>query len=169
MLNILAQVSQKDKAGFVEKFKQIWLQPDRESAIHYAHKLIAYYEARYPEAMSVLDEGLEDSLQCSAFPEINARKIALTNSLERYFQALIRISDCSARTLWNTKRIGRQDDIIFQRLRLQNSGLCSLRQHKGRKAPMTSLQPNREHHLTQYNSMIKNAIDNTRVIFWSKK
>src|SRR5574344_792029 len=35
MRNILARVSQKDKLIFASKLKQIWMQPDRESAISY--------------------------------------------------------------------------------------------------------------------------------------
>ncbi len=61
MRNILARVSHKDKAAFGQKLKAIWLQPDRDSAIRYAHEIIEEYAARYPEAISVLEEGLEVS------------------------------------------------------------------------------------------------------------
>ncbi len=83
MRNILARVSHKDKAAFGQKLKAIWLQPDRDSAIRYAHEIIEEYAARYPEAISVLEEGLEDSLQFYAFGELDARKISSTNSIER--------------------------------------------------------------------------------------
>ena len=83
MRNILARVSQKDKVAFGQKLKAIWLQPDRDSTIRYVHEIIEEYAARYPEAIRVLEEGLEDSLQFYAFGELDARKISSTNSIER--------------------------------------------------------------------------------------
>ena len=41
------------------------------------------YELQYPQAISLLEEGLEESLQFFSFPEIDARKISSTNLLER--------------------------------------------------------------------------------------
>lgn len=83
MRNILAKVSQKDKRVFAGHLKQIWLQPDRKSAIMYAQQIVEQYGEKYPEAMDILEDGLEDSLQYYAFPEIDSRKIASTNTLER--------------------------------------------------------------------------------------
>jgi len=83
MRNILAHVPAKGKAAFAEKLKQIWLQPDIESAKAYANRLMDTYESQYPEAIEVLETGLEDSLQFYAFERIDARKISSTNILER--------------------------------------------------------------------------------------
>ena len=83
MRNILAYISGKDKKSFAEKLKQIWLQPDYDSAKKYAHALMDEYEAKYSQAISTLEEGLEESLQFFSFPAIDARKIASTNLLER--------------------------------------------------------------------------------------
>jgi transposase-like protein len=66
-----------------EKLKQIWQQPDRRSAEKLARLIIEEYESRYPEAMSCLEEGLEDSLQFYNFPEVDKRRISSTNVLER--------------------------------------------------------------------------------------
>lgn len=63
MRNILAHVPAKGKAIFAEKLKQIWLQPDYESAKSYAYALMDTYEKQYPEAIKTLEDGLEDSLQ----------------------------------------------------------------------------------------------------------
>lgn len=41
------------------------------------------YSERFPKAIEVLEEGLEDSLQYYEFPEIDSRKISSTNILER--------------------------------------------------------------------------------------
>jgi len=83
MRNILAHISGRDKKAFAEKLKQIWLQPDYDSAKKYANTLMNDYEAKYPQAISTLDEGLEESLQFFSFREIDARKISSTNLLER--------------------------------------------------------------------------------------
>jgi len=83
MRNILGRVSHRDKKAFSEKLKQIWVQPDRKSAVRTARIFIAEYRQRYPEAIAVLAEGLEDSLQFYAFPEMDPRKISSTNVLER--------------------------------------------------------------------------------------
>jgi len=45
MRNILAHVPEKGKAVFSEKLKQIWLQPDKESAKLYANSLMDAYES----------------------------------------------------------------------------------------------------------------------------
>ena len=83
MRNILAYISGRDKKYFAEKLKQIWLQPDYESARKYARSLMDEYELRYPTAVETLEEGLEDSLQFFNFKEIDNRKISSTNILER--------------------------------------------------------------------------------------
>lgn len=83
MRNILVHVPAKGKAVFAEKLKQIWLQPDKESAKFYANSLMDDYENQYPDAINVLEAGLEDSLQFYAFQRIDHRKISSTNILER--------------------------------------------------------------------------------------
>ncbi|HWQ89486.1 MAG TPA: IS256 family transposase [Desulfitobacteriaceae bacterium] len=83
MRNILAHLPAKGKAVFAEKLKQIWLQPDLESAKAYANSLMDSYEAQYPAAVDVLETGLEDSLQFYNFKQIDHRKISSTNMLER--------------------------------------------------------------------------------------
>ncbi len=83
MRNILAHIPAKGKAVFAEKLKQIWLQPDLDSAKTYARMLIESFEQQYPEAIEVLESGLEDSLQFYCFEQIDSRKISSTNMLER--------------------------------------------------------------------------------------
>jgi putative transposase len=83
MRNILAHVGHRDKAVFAAKLKQIWLQPNKELAEQYGEQIIQEYEGRYPEAINVLEEGLEDSLQFYSLDTFDARKISSTNVLER--------------------------------------------------------------------------------------
>jgi putative transposase len=73
----------KSKSEFAKKLKQIWLQPDIESAKAYANSIMDTYEHQYPTAIEVLEQGLEDSLQFYVFKRIDHRKISSTNILER--------------------------------------------------------------------------------------
>lgn len=83
MRNILAYVSPKEKEKFAAKLKQIWLQENKEAALAIAHLLIEEYRKRFPEAIEKLEMGLEDSLQFYHFEQIDKRRIASTNTLER--------------------------------------------------------------------------------------
>jgi len=83
MRNILAHVPAKEKESFAVGLKQIWQQPDAKSARAYAEQVIQEYAGRFPKAVEILENGLEDSLQYYEFPEIDSRKISSTNILER--------------------------------------------------------------------------------------
>ena len=83
MRNIQAYVSSKAKESFGAKLKQIWLQRTKEEAQATAAQVIAEFKARFPEAIEVLEMGLEDSLQFYHFPQIDKRKASSTNTLER--------------------------------------------------------------------------------------
>jgi len=67
MRNILVRIPHKEKKRFAERLKQIWLQPDKQSALSLASLLIKDYEKRFPEAVKCLEEGLEDSLSFMSF------------------------------------------------------------------------------------------------------
>lgn len=83
MRNILTHVPQKEKEPFAAQLKEIWLAPSAEMARQRAQNLISQYEKRFPKAVMVLEDGLDDSLAFYAFPELDARKISSTNMLER--------------------------------------------------------------------------------------
>ncbi len=79
MRNILAKVSPKQKKTVAQRLTQIWQQPNLTIARRYAEELMD----EYAEAMTLLEEGLEDSLQYYGFRHFDARKISSTNVLER--------------------------------------------------------------------------------------
>jgi len=83
MRNILAYVSPKSKALFSDRLKQIWLQKTYEDAQKQSKLFTEEYQSLYPEAISCLEEGLEDSLQFFHFDFIDHRRISSTNVLER--------------------------------------------------------------------------------------
>ncbi len=91
----MARVPHREKKRFTEKLKQIWLQPDKESALKVAELGCKEYEKRFPQAIRCLEEGLEDSLQFYDFPEIDKRKISSTNVVER----IIREIRCRSRVI----------------------------------------------------------------------
>jgi len=90
MRNILVHIPHKEKESFAAKLKQIWYQPDQESAKRVALLVIQEYQDRFPQAIALLEEGLEDSLQFLAFPHLDQRKISSTNSLERIHKEIRR-------------------------------------------------------------------------------
>jgi transposase-like protein len=92
MRNILAHVGHREKGQFAAKLKQIWLQPDRESALKIAELFVEEYQERFPEAIETLREGLEESLQFYGFEEFDPRKIASTNMQERLHKEVRRRS-----------------------------------------------------------------------------
>ena len=83
MRNILAHIPHKDKESFAAQLKQIWMAPTVEEAHQRAEQLVHKYEKRFPEAIQILENGLEDSLQFFCFSKLDARKISSTNMLER--------------------------------------------------------------------------------------
>lgn len=83
MRNIMAHIPSRDKEFFASRLKQIWLQPDYQTAMTCAEALMDEYEGQYPATIQVLEAGLEDSLQFYHFHQIDHRKISSTNMLER--------------------------------------------------------------------------------------
>ncbi len=92
MRNILSRVPARDKKRFAAKLKQIWLQPDRKSALRLARLFIAEFRQNHPEAVETLREGLEDSLQFYAFEEFDSKKISSTNMQENLHKQIRRRS-----------------------------------------------------------------------------
>ena len=83
MRNILAHVTHREKKAFASKLKTIWLQPSKESAVQVARTLIEQYRDRFPQAIEILEEGLEDALQFLSFSCFDHRKVSSTNIQER--------------------------------------------------------------------------------------
>jgi putative transposase len=83
MRNILVKIPHRNKESFAAELKQIWLAPDAVTARKRSDALTEEYEKRFPEAIKILELGLEDSLQFFSFPALDSRKIASSNMLER--------------------------------------------------------------------------------------
>jgi putative transposase len=83
MRNLLAHITKNDKERVALKLKQIWKQPDMASAEKYSEMFISEFEKRFPTAIDILENGLEDYLHYYHFSCFDARKISSTNILER--------------------------------------------------------------------------------------
>lgn len=83
MRNILAHVPHRLKERFAARLKSIWLQECKEDALQIAQMIVDEFGKKFPEAIEVLQNGLEDSLQFYHFPNIDKRRISSTNILER--------------------------------------------------------------------------------------
>jgi putative transposase len=92
MRNILARIPHRDKKRFAEQLKQIWLQPDKRSALSVATIIIHEYEKRFSEAIKYLEDGLEDSLPFYEFLQIDKRRISSTNVVEQIIREIRRRS-----------------------------------------------------------------------------
>lgn len=62
-----------------KNLKNIWTQQTREAALITARAFIEEYVTWFLEAIEVLQDGLEDSLQYYAFDRFDFRKISSTN------------------------------------------------------------------------------------------
>lgn len=79
----MAHIPQKSKNDFAKHLKEIWLAPDIETAKKRADSLCEQYEKRYPSAINILENGLEESLTFYSFPQLDSRKISSSNMIER--------------------------------------------------------------------------------------
>lgn len=79
----LSHIPRREKEFFASRLKQVWLQPNYQTAVSYAENLMDEYEDKYPAAIQTLEGGLEDSLQFFHFKQVDHRKISSTNMLER--------------------------------------------------------------------------------------
>lgn len=83
MRNILVHIPKRDKETFAGLLKLIWQAPNKEAAKKQAEQLAARYGEKYPKAIDILEEGLEDSLIFFDFPSLDSRKISSNNMIER--------------------------------------------------------------------------------------
>lgn len=63
--------------------KRIWPAPSAELARQRAEQLAEQYRKRFPKAIELLEDGLEDSPAFYAFADLDTRKTSSTNMLER--------------------------------------------------------------------------------------
>lgn len=83
MRNILARVPHKQKEMIGKQLSHIFNQVNYSHAKQTAKEVIAKFSSQFPDAMDVLDDGLEDALQFFHFEELPFGRTSSTNHLER--------------------------------------------------------------------------------------
>ena len=83
MRNILVNIPHHAKEAFASELKEIWTAPTEEDARRRAERLTEKYDGRFPKAVRILEEGLDDSLAFYGLEDVDPRKISSTNMLER--------------------------------------------------------------------------------------
>ena len=83
MRNITSSIPKKSLKEFLEKLKKIWEAKDIESSRKIKNAFVEEYKDRFPKAISILEEGYEDSVQYYRFDKVDPKKISSTNTLER--------------------------------------------------------------------------------------
>ncbi len=82
MRNVLAHVSQKNKAAVGADLSSIFAQPTRELAERRAADVVVTNRRSSARAMQILEDGIPDALSYLAFPRPHSRKLASTNPIE---------------------------------------------------------------------------------------
>ncbi len=83
MRNILIHVSKCNKQNFAGQLKLICQAPNKAIARKQVKELTERYGDKYPKAIEILEEGLEDSLIFFDFPSLDSRKVSSNNMIER--------------------------------------------------------------------------------------
>lgn len=81
--NVLVQISKKSQTEVSEAMKAVFVQRDEASARAKAAEVIQKFQRRFPKAMEILEEGLDDVLSFLHYPGPHRTRISSTNPLER--------------------------------------------------------------------------------------
>lgn len=90
--NARGKVTRKHQAALTADLKAIYASPDGEWALSLVQEVIERWATTHPRVAQWLEDGIEHTLACFAFPETHRRRIRSTNGLERFNQELKRRS-----------------------------------------------------------------------------
>ena len=88
--NVLDKVRNRDKAWVKGRLDDIFLAPDKQTALGRLQQLVADLAGKYPGLAELLETECEDALACLNFPAQHRRRIRTTNGLERFNQEIKR-------------------------------------------------------------------------------
>lgn len=83
MRNVLAHISQGDKAMVAAAIRTIFAQPNRQAASQQLAEVVQAMRPRWPKAAALLEQAEDDVLAYMAFPREHWSRIYSTNPLER--------------------------------------------------------------------------------------
>src|SRR5690606_30778809 len=84
--------ARKHQAALTADLKAIYASPDGEWALSLVQEVIERWATTHPKVAEWLEDGIEHTLACFAFPETHRRRIRSTNGIERFNQELKRRS-----------------------------------------------------------------------------
>jgi len=88
--NLLAQVSRSQRRALADDLRGVFAAGTRTQALAAAEEAAARWRPTHPAVATRLEEDLEESLTCLAFPPEHRTRIRTTNGLERLNQELKR-------------------------------------------------------------------------------
>lgn len=88
--NARGKVAKKHQEALTSDLKAVFAAPTLEWALDAAKGVVERWSATHPAVAQWIEEGIEDTLACYAFPEAHRRRIRTTNALERFNQELKR-------------------------------------------------------------------------------
>jgi len=83
MRNVLAHISQGDKAMVAAAIRTVFAQPNRQAASQQLAEVVQAMRPRWPKAAALLEQAEDDVLAYMAFPREHWNRIYSTNPLER--------------------------------------------------------------------------------------
>ena len=88
--NANGKIARKHRKALTRDLKGIFAAPSREWALKDAADVVKGWSETHSSLASWIEEGIEDTLACYAFPESHRRRIRSTNGLERFNQEIKR-------------------------------------------------------------------------------
>lgn len=88
--NARGKVAKKHQKALSSDLKAVYASPNREWALEAARDVVERWSATHPAVAKWIEEGIENTLACFAFPEGHQRRIRSTNGLERFNEELKR-------------------------------------------------------------------------------
>jgi putative transposase len=88
--NARGKVAKKHQDALMSDLKAVYASPTLEWAQQAARGVVERWSVTHPAVAQWIEEGIEDTLACYAFPEAHRRRIRTTNALERFNQELKR-------------------------------------------------------------------------------
>jgi transposase-like protein len=87
LLSVVPKAAQETVAAIV---RTIFISPDHASAMAQLHEVCSMLEAKFPEAVALLEDAAEDVLAHMHFPREHRRRLHSTNPLERLHKEIKR-------------------------------------------------------------------------------
>jgi len=88
--NALGKVARKHRKALASDIKAVFAAPTKDWALAAASGVVERWSASHPAVARWIEDGIEDTLACFAFPEPHRRRIRSTNGLERFNEELKR-------------------------------------------------------------------------------